>query len=80
MKGRMMKWLARGAFVTLVAGAMLVASPQYAAAGNCDEEWQAGSCPPLTPGPEGTCYSACQLKGFPDGGTCGPGPCCNCFL
>ncbi len=45
MKGRMMKWLARSAFSVLVAVAMLMASPQYAAAGDCDLPEQMGLCP-----------------------------------
>ena len=75
MRGRMIKWLARGAFATLVAGVMLAVGPQYAAAIDCPEP-NAGTCPPLT---QGQCYSACQGIGWQDGGSC-VGPCCTCFM
>lgn len=76
MRGKAKKWLARGVFSALVAGAMLVAGPQYAAARYCNEEWQPGTCPPLLPQ---ECYDLCEEL-FGNGGTCGPGPCCNCWL
>jgi hypothetical protein len=76
MKNKMMKWLARGAFVTLVAGAMLVAGPRYVMAEDCQEPWQMGYCPPMT---LQECIDDCN-EIFGNGGICAPGPCCNCFL
>jgi hypothetical protein len=79
MRGRMIKWLARGAFATLVAGVMLAVGPQYAAAIDCPEP-NAGTCPPLTQGQgPGSCWRACKDIGWDDGGSC-VGPCCTCFM
>jgi hypothetical protein len=76
MRSRTMKWMARGAFATIVAGAMLVAGPRDVAAYDCPEP-SAGTCPPLA-NLDGSCNEACQLLEY-DGGTC-VGPCCTCFL
>jgi hypothetical protein len=79
MNRSMMKWLARGAFATMVAGAMLVAGPRDLAAYDCPEP-NAGTCPPLTPYPgPNSCDQACKDLGWQDGGTC-VGPCCTCFM
>ncbi len=85
MQRRVMKWLARGAYVALVALGMVVAGPQYVAAYNPCPYPSAGTCPPLTRWPdtgEGSCYKACQDLGWPDGGRCNPGEgsCCVCFM
>jgi hypothetical protein len=78
MRSRMMKWLARGAFATLVAGVMLAVGPQYAAAVPCDQPEQLGTCPPYTndPGPW-NCEDACQAAQY-YGGNCIAG-CCTCM-
>jgi hypothetical protein len=79
MRTRTMKWLARTAFATLVAGVMLAVGPQYAVAYDCPEP-SAGTCPPLTQGQgPGSCYQACIGIGWDDGGSC-VGPCCTCFM
>jgi hypothetical protein len=82
MRSRMMSWLARGAFATLVAGVMLAVGPQYAAAIDCPEP-NAGTCPPLygsgPPGHDLPCPDACGALGWDDGGSC-VGPCCTCFM
>jgi hypothetical protein len=79
MRSRMMKWLARGAFATLVAGVMLAVGPQYAVAVPCDQPEQLGACPPYTnePGPY-NCENACKSGGYPLGGDCVAG-CCTCI-
>jgi hypothetical protein len=59
MRQEARKWLARSAFVALVAIGTLIAGPRIAAARDCPFP-SAGTCPPLTPGPTGTCFSACQ--------------------
>ncbi len=82
MKQQAKKWLARAAFVALVATGMFVAGPRNVAALSCPYP-SAGTCPPLTrdQGPE-SCYQACRDPGWPDGGLCNPNPgsCCVCFM
>jgi hypothetical protein len=79
MRSRMMKWLARGAFATLVAGVMLAVGPQYAVAVPCDAPEQLGTCPPYTnqQGPN-NCWAACVAAEYEDGGYCIAG-CCTCM-
>jgi len=82
MKQEARKWLARSAFVALVAIGTLLAGPRIAAARECAYP-SAGTCPPLTPLPDtgaGSCYKACQDLGWPDGGLCLPNHCCVCFM
>lgn len=76
MKTTTRQWLARSAFVTLVAVAMLIAGPRNAAADVCNGEGQLGTCPPFN---DQTCALACIQAGHPDGGDC-VGTCCTCFL
>jgi hypothetical protein len=74
------KWLGRGAFMALVAGAMLIVGPRYVAALDCPYP-SAGTCPPLT-GTDpswGTCSPACVAMGWTDGGGCIRG-CCVCLM
>jgi hypothetical protein len=82
MRTRTMKWLARTAFATMVAGVMLAVGPQYAAAIDCPEP-NAGTCPPLegsgSPKTGDSCPLACDELGWHDGGSC-VGPCCTCFM
>ncbi len=75
MKSRMMKWLARGAFSVLVAVAMVMAGPQYAAAEICDAPGQIGKCPPFNPG---SCWDECDVQ-YGQGGMC-IAQCCTCFM
>ena len=77
MKSEAKRWPARVLFVALVAVGTLVMGPRMAAARDCPFP-SAGTCPPLTPGPTGTCYSACQGLGYESGGQCHVG-CCVCF-
>lgn len=80
MKMETKRWLARILFVALVATGTLVLGPRIAAARDCVYP-SAGTCPPLTPWPDtgpGSCYQACQLAGWPNGGSC-VGSCCVCF-
>jgi hypothetical protein len=74
MRKTLIKWLARGAFAALVAGAMLVAGPQYAVANDCPEP-NAGYCPPLD---DQSCNEACLNLQY-EGGVC-VGPCCTCWM
>jgi hypothetical protein len=73
----MMKWLARGVFAALVAGAMLVAGPRYLMADFCDAPEQIGTCPPFN---QNSCHEECILPihGYP-GGNC-IGGCCTCII
>jgi hypothetical protein len=69
------KWLARVAFVALVAIGTLMAGPRIAAARDCPFP-TAGTCPPLAD--DGSCDQACQSLGYEFGGQCHVG-CCVCF-
>ena len=80
MKPEVKRWLARSAFVTLVAIGTLVARPRVAVARECGYP-TAGTCPPLDSNPPITvssCYLACKDIGF-YGGTCIVSG-CRCFL
>lgn len=77
MKLETKRWLARSAFVALVAVGTLIAGPRIAAARDCSYP-TAGTCPPLESGYLGTCWWACKDIGF-EGGTC-IGSCCRCML
>jgi hypothetical protein len=80
------KWLARVAFVALVAIGTLIAGPRIAAARDCAYP-SAGTCPPLWGSgapdqqqPADFCPNACAALGWIDGGTCLPNHCCVCFM
>jgi hypothetical protein len=80
MRSRMIKWLARSAVATLVAGVMLAVGPQYAVANYCDAPEQPGLCPPFT---HSTCWYWCVENDYEDGGMCVGGEqngCCTCFM
>jgi len=80
MRGRMIKWLARGAFATLVAGVMLAVGPQYVVAEWCSAPEQPGFCPPFT---NSTCNTWCLEHEYDMGGECVGGQqngCCTCIL
>jgi len=82
MKAEARKWLARAAFVALVAAGTLVAGARLNAAVPCPDP-SPGTCPPLLYGQgEGSCYEACRLMGWLDGGQCPPAGsgCCVCFM
>ncbi len=80
MKRTVMTWLARSAFVALVALGTLIAAPRFAVARDCPYP-TAGTCPPLTLGTGlGSCNRACQDLGWPDGGDCLPTGCCVCRM
>jgi hypothetical protein len=80
MNRRVMTWLARGAFVALVALGTLIAAPQFAPARDCPDP-SPGTCPPLTTGTgPGSCYQACLDLGWPDGGDCMGNGCCVCRM
>ncbi len=76
MKSMMKEWMARSAFVALVATGMLLAGPRYALANHCTGPERPGECPPLTT-PQ--CSSLCMSLGYSGGGAC-VGHCCTCFV
>lgn len=81
MKPETKRWLARSAFVALVAIGTLVAAPRFAAGRSCPE-WSAGTCPPLTEWPDtgpGSCYQACVDLNY-SAGFCRADGCCLCAL
>jgi hypothetical protein len=79
MRQEARKWLARSAFVALVAIGTLIAGPRIAAARDCPYP-SAGTCPPLEGGPNESCGLACKSLGWVDGGSCLPNHCCVCFM
>jgi hypothetical protein len=79
MNRTMRKWLGRGTFMALMAGAMLMIGPKYAVADTCSAPEQPGLCPPFT---ETSCYNWCIEHDY-QGGGCVPSEqrgCCTCLI